>query len=234
MATATLIVTEKPQLEFTDVVRAIHDCPPENQSCDVLYYLAFALDADMVIGINESNLFSQKMLWPTCLLCNRCLVEPEIWRFPLEPHRNLLCAPCLIAAADPPITYMEMSSEEYQRKIWLINEVGSGREPMRPFPADAPAKRTYTGPRDASPFAKIKAAVPVEVLAGRFTDLRPAGPGKLKGCCPLHQESTPSFHIWTEKGTWRCFGACAVGGDVIALAQLLMDRGLLTRPSVVV
>lgn len=38
-----------------------------------------------------------------------------------------------------------------------------------------------------------------------------------KICCPFHQEDTPSFSYSAEKGTWRCFGACKVGGDVIAL-----------------
>ncbi len=135
---------------------------------------------------------------------------------------QLLCAPCLNAHAEPPVNYHGPDTEDNYRKHWLISNLGS-----RPFPGDAPARRAYTGPRDASPFAKIKAAVPVEDLAGRFTDLRPAGPGKLKGCCPLHHESTPSFHIWVEKGTWRCFGACAIGGDVIRLTQELMDRGVL-------
>ena len=38
-----------------------------------------------------------------------------------------------------------------------------------------------------------------------------------KQCCPFHQEDTPSFSYSPERGTWRCFGACHVGGDVIDL-----------------
>lgn len=40
-----------------------------------------------------------------------------------------------------------------------------------------------------------------------------------KICCPFHEEDTPSFSYSAEKGRWRCFGACKVGGDVIALHQ---------------
>lgn len=69
-------------------------------------------------------------------------------------------------------------------------------------------------------FEAVKAAVPVEDYAQTLTDLRPSGL-RLIGCCPVpgHDERTPSFNIWTESGSWRCFGACARGGDVIDLCQ---------------
>ena len=38
-----------------------------------------------------------------------------------------------------------------------------------------------------------------------------------KQCCPFHKEDTPSFSYSPERGTWRCFGACHIGGDVIDL-----------------
>ena len=40
-----------------------------------------------------------------------------------------------------------------------------------------------------------------------------------KVCCPFHKEDTPSFSYNPVTGRWRCFGACKVGGDVIALHQ---------------
>lgn len=67
--------------------------------------------------------------------------------------------------------------------------------------------------------ADIKAANRVEDVAGRLTHLTPNGPGKLKGCCPMHKEKTPSFVIYTDSQKWRCYGACARGGDVIDLAR---------------
>ena len=81
--------------------------------------------------------------------------------------------------------------------------------------------------RGNSIFDRVKAAVSVEELAGRFTSLRPVSTSKLKGLCPLHTERTPSFHVSTDRDLWYCFGGCREGGDVVVLARLLMDKGLL-------
>lgn len=38
-----------------------------------------------------------------------------------------------------------------------------------------------------------------------------------KVCCPFHKEEKPSFSYDSNRGRWRCFGSCKVGGDVIDL-----------------
>ncbi|QDP67635.1 MAG: hypothetical protein Tp172MES00d2C118482111_29 [Prokaryotic dsDNA virus sp.] len=53
------------------------------------------------------------------------------------------------------------------------------------------------------------------------TELRKAG-RKLVGCCPLHNERTPSFYVH-EDNRWSCFGACSAHGDAIDLYQRLND-----------
>jgi len=64
----------------------------------------------------------------------------------------------------------------------------------------------------------IKAAVPIENVARRHTELRPLG-GKawFDGRCPLpdHDDHDPSFYIYPP-GRWWCYG-CGRGGDVIDL-----------------
>ena len=102
---------------------------------------------------------------------------------------------------------------------------GYAPDKIPPFPGD---RKPSTIPPGTGLFAQVKQAVTVEELAGRFTRLQYAGPDRLKGKCPLHEERTPSFYVFQSSTTWRCFGACARGGDVIELARLLMDAGVLT------
>lgn len=47
---------------------------------------------------------------------------------------------------------------------------------------------------------------------GRYTKLRRAGRNQI-GCCPLHNEKTPSFNVYPDGGFY-CFG-CGKNGDVI-------------------
>ncbi len=48
-----------------------------------------------------------------------------------------------------------------------------------------------------------------------------------KALCPFHSERSPSFVIYPETGSWRCFGSCAEGGDVISF---MMKRENLSFP----
>ena len=42
-----------------------------------------------------------------------------------------------------------------------------------------------------------------------------------KACCPFHDDKTPSFVVDPERGTWRCYGACGIGGDIFTFYQTL-------------
>ncbi len=50
-------------------------------------------------------------------------------------------------------------------------------------------------------------------VIGTYTTLKRAG-ANLKGLCPFHQESTPSFNVDPGQGFYHCFG-CGAGGDVL-------------------
>ena len=60
--------------------------------------------------------------------------------------------------------------------------------------------------------AEVKTRTDLVQLAGRYVTLRPSGRA-LRALCPFHQERTPSFYVWRDSQRWRCFGACAAGGD---------------------
>ena len=44
--------------------------------------------------------------------------------------------------------------------------------------------------------------------------LRKAG-GDLVGCCPFHDDGSPSLVVTPSKNLWHCMGACQVGGSAI-------------------
>jgi DNA primase len=54
----------------------------------------------------------------------------------------------------------------------------------------------------------------VEVISQRVP-LQRSG-NSYKANCPFHQEKTPSFHVFPDRQSWRCFGSCATGGDVLS------------------
>ena len=54
-------------------------------------------------------------------------------------------------------------------------------------------------------------------LIGQTVQLRKSGP-RFVGCCPFHQEKTPSFYVFPQTGTFKCFG-CGEGGDAISFLQ---------------
>lgn len=50
-------------------------------------------------------------------------------------------------------------------------------------------------------------------IVSEYVKLKRSG-NSMKGCCPFHEEKTPSFHVSDQKGIYKCFG-CGLGGDAI-------------------
>ena len=64
----------------------------------------------------------------------------------------------------------------------------------------------------------VKARSDIVQVISQYADLdtRSRTP---KAPCPFHAERTASFVVFPDTGTWRCFGACSTGGDVISFVM---------------
>ena len=62
---------------------------------------------------------------------------------------------------------------------------------------------------------EIKSRLDILDVASRHVRLSRSG-RSYKALCPFHTEKTPSFYVFPERQSWRCFGACATGGDLFS------------------
>ena len=62
-------------------------------------------------------------------------------------------------------------------------------------------------------------------LAEQYVDLQPAGVGKYKAICPIHEEEVPSFYIDVETNRWICFGHGEQGDAIDLLRSIEKRRG---------
>ncbi|WP_375398310.1 DNA primase [uncultured Sphingomonas sp.] len=69
---------------------------------------------------------------------------------------------------------------------------------------------------------ELRARTLLSALVGKTTKLTKAG-REFKGCCPFHNEKTPSFYVNDDKGFYHCFG-CSAHGD--AIRWMTEQRGL--------
>lgn len=60
---------------------------------------------------------------------------------------------------------------------------------------------------------ELKLRSDITEIASSYVNLKRHG-RNMVGLCPFHGEKTPSFNIYTERGSFYCFG-CGAGGDVI-------------------
>ncbi len=61
---------------------------------------------------------------------------------------------------------------------------------------------------------EIKSRIDLVDLVSETVKLKKSG-HSFTGFCPFHSNTrTPSFVVWPDSGTWKCFGACNTGGDI--------------------
>lgn len=65
---------------------------------------------------------------------------------------------------------------------------------------------------------EIKTKLDIVNYIQQYVPLKKTG-RTYKACCPWHSEKTPSFVVSEDRQTFRCFGACATGGDIFAFAM---------------
>lgn len=65
---------------------------------------------------------------------------------------------------------------------------------------------------------KVKEKADLVDIMNRYGVTLKTSGNAMKGLCPFHDESTPSFNVRPNFGTYKCFG-CGESGDVIAFIQ---------------
>ena len=72
---------------------------------------------------------------------------------------------------------------------------------------------------------EVKRRIHIADLVGRDVALKKSG-RTLKGPCPFHEETSPSFTVYPDQGTYHCYG-CQSHGDIFSFLQ---QRDSITFP----
>lgn len=65
---------------------------------------------------------------------------------------------------------------------------------------------------------EVRERIDIVELIGAHVPLKKAGKS-YKGCCPFHQEKTPSFYVYPDNWSYHCFGCQAHGDGFVFVEQ---------------
>ena len=66
---------------------------------------------------------------------------------------------------------------------------------------------------------EVKARLSIVDVVSDYVALENLSSRTPKALCPFHDERTPSFSLSLDHESWRCWGACGVGGDIFAFVM---------------
>ncbi len=66
---------------------------------------------------------------------------------------------------------------------------------------------------------EVKARLSIVDVVSDYVALENLSSRTPKALCPFHDERTPSFSLSIDHDSWRCWGACGVGGDMFAFVM---------------
>ncbi|MBQ9238561.1 MAG: DNA primase, partial [Treponema sp.] len=65
----------------------------------------------------------------------------------------------------------------------------------------------------------VESATDIVAVVGEYTKLERRG-SDWWGCCPFHNEKTPSFHVIPDRNMYYCFGCHAAGGAIKFIQEM--------------
>ena len=81
------------------------------------------------------------------------------------------------------------------------------------------SKGRFTKRKAKIDYTDIKDRIDLVEYVGRYTTLKREGRHYV-GCCPFHNDKTPSFVVWPAIKGFKCMG-CGAKGDIITFAKLI-------------